>query len=133
MKYTLVAHLNPASALKWASSAAPFTSAVPAGVCTHSVLVPYSDSAFIGVLLEGSDGAALKEGAKTVVGVFKDAVGGGVGKEELARAVARAKSSLDKDGLRAVRGCNAGCTSMALRCWRHGRRMTLPLVAHELR
>jgi len=44
--------------------------------------------------LEGKDGAALKEGAKAVVGAFKDTAAGKVGKEELARAVARARFRL---------------------------------------
>ena len=92
--HALAAHLNPASALKWASCAAPLASAIPAGVRAHSVLLPYSDATLIGVMLEGTDGAALKEGAKAVVGAFKDAAGGKVGKEELARAVARAKFQL---------------------------------------
>lgn len=102
--HALAAHLNPASALKWACSAAPLASAIPAGVRAHSVLLPYSDATLIGVVLEGSDGSALKEGAKAVVGAFKDAAGGKVGKEELARAVARAKFQLasgveGRDGL----------------------------------
>ena len=92
--HALAAHLNPASALKWTSSAAPLASAIPAGVRAHSVLLPYSDATLVGVMLEGKDGAALKEGAKAVVGAFKDAAGGKVGKEELARAVARAKFQL---------------------------------------
>jgi len=58
------------------------------------VLLPYSDATLIGVVLEGKDSAALKEGAKAVVGAFKDASAGKVGKEELARAVARAKFQL---------------------------------------
>jgi ubiquinol-cytochrome c reductase core subunit 2 len=62
--------------------------------CARSVLLPYSDATLIGVVLEGKDGAALKEGAKAVVGAFKDAAAGKVGKEELARAVARAKFQL---------------------------------------
>jgi len=47
------------------------------------MLVPYSDAMLIGVMLEGNDGAALKEGAKAVVGAFKDATGSKVSKEEL--------------------------------------------------
>jgi ubiquinol-cytochrome c reductase core subunit 2 len=92
--HALAAHLNPAPALKWASSAAPLASAIPAGVRAHSVLLPYSDATLVGVVLEGKDGAALKEGARAVVGAFKDAAAGKVGKEELARAVARAKFQL---------------------------------------
>jgi ubiquinol-cytochrome c reductase core subunit 2 len=92
--HALAAHLNPAPALKWAGSSAPVASGIPAGVNARSVLLPYSDATLIGVLLEGKDGAALKEGAKAVVGAFKDAAAGKVGKEELARAVARAKFQL---------------------------------------
>jgi ubiquinol-cytochrome c reductase core subunit 2 len=92
--HALAAHLNPAPALKWASSAAPLASAIPAGVHAHSVLLPYSDATLVGVVLQGKDGAALREGAKAVVGAFKGAAGGKVGKEELARAVARAKFQL---------------------------------------
>jgi len=92
--HALAAHLNPAPALKWAASAAPLASAIPAGVRAHSVLLPYSDATLLGILLEGRDVAALGEGAKAVVGAFKNAAGGKVGKEELARAVARAKFQL---------------------------------------
>jgi ubiquinol-cytochrome c reductase core subunit 2 len=92
--HALAAHLNPEPALKWAASSAPVASGIPAGVRARSVLLPYSDATLIGVVLEGRDGAALREGAKAVVGAFKDAAGGKVGKEELARAVARAKFQL---------------------------------------
>ena len=86
--------LNPAPALKWAGSAAPVASAIPAGINARSVLLPYSDATLIGVVLEGKDSAALKEGAKAVVGAIKDAAAGKVGKEELTRAVTRAKFQL---------------------------------------
>jgi len=92
--HALAAHLNPTPALKWASSAAPVASGIPAGVHARSVLLPYSDATLIGVALESTDGAALGEAAKAVVGAFKDAAAGKVGKEELARAVARAKFQL---------------------------------------
>jgi ubiquinol-cytochrome c reductase core subunit 2 len=92
--HTLAAHLNPTPALKWAGSSAPVASAIPAGIHARSVLLPYSDATLIGVVLEGKDGAALKEGAKAVVGAFKKAAEGKFGKEELARAVARAKFQL---------------------------------------
>ena len=78
------AHLNLASALKWAYCASPLRSAIPVSVRVHSVLVPYSDAMLIGVMLVGNDGTALKEGAKAVVGTFKDAMGSKVSKEELA-------------------------------------------------
>ena len=42
--HTLAAHLNPASALKWASCASPLASAILVGVRAHSVLLPYSDA-----------------------------------------------------------------------------------------
>jgi ubiquinol-cytochrome c reductase core subunit 2 len=93
--HALAAHLNPVPALKWASSVAPWASAIPAGVYARSVLLPYSDATLIGVVLEGTDGAALKEGAKAVVAAFRDAaVPGKVGAEVLARAVARARFQL---------------------------------------
>ena len=92
--HALAAHLNPTPALKWAGSSAPVASAIPAGINARSVLLPYSDATLVGVVLEGKDGAALKEGAKAVVGAIKDAAAGKVGKEELARAVARARFQL---------------------------------------
>ncbi|KAF8257614.1 Metalloenzyme, LuxS/M16 peptidase-like protein [Lactarius quietus] len=92
--HTLAAHLNPTPALKWSTSAAPLASSIPAGISAHSVLLPYSDATLIGVVLQGTDAAALKEGAKAVVGAFKDAAAGKVAKEELARASARAKFQL---------------------------------------
>jgi ubiquinol-cytochrome c reductase core subunit 2 len=42
----------------------------------------------------GTDASALKEAAKAVVAAFRDAAAGKVGKEELARATARAKFQL---------------------------------------
>ncbi len=92
--HALAAHLDPAPALKWAGSSAAVASGIPVGINARSVLLPYSDATLIGVVLEGKDSAALKEGAKAVVGGFKDAAAGKVAKEELARAVARAKFQL---------------------------------------
>ena len=92
--HVLTAHLNPALALKWACSAAPVAFAIPAGIKPRSMLLPYSDATLIGVVLEGKDSAALKEGAKAVVGAVKDAAVGKVGKEEVTRAVAMAKFQL---------------------------------------
>ena len=92
--HALAAHLNPAPALKWAGSAAPVASGIPTGIRARSVLLPYSDATLVGVVLEGTDGAALREGAKAIVGGFKGAAAGKVGKEELARAVARARFQL---------------------------------------
>ena len=68
--HALTAHLNLSLALKWASSATLLASAIPVGVCVHSVLLSYSNTMLIGIVLEGSDGAALKEGAMVVVGAF---------------------------------------------------------------
>ena len=83
--HALAAHLNPASMLEWASCACPLVSAILVGVRAHSVLLPYSDATLIGVIPKRNDGTALKEGAKAVVGAFKDTTGGKVGKEELYR------------------------------------------------
>jgi len=81
--HVLAAHLNPASMLEWASCACPLASAIPVSVCAHSVLLPYLDVTLISVIPKRNDGTALKEGAKAVVGAFKDTVGGKVGEEEL--------------------------------------------------
>jgi ubiquinol-cytochrome c reductase core subunit 2 len=59
------------------------------------VILPYSDATLIGVVLQGgADASALKEAASAVVAAFKNAAAGKVGKEELARATARAKFQL---------------------------------------
>ena len=42
-------------------------------------------------MLKENNGAALKDGAKAVVGTFRNTAGGKVSKEELVCAVARAK------------------------------------------
>jgi len=81
--HVLAAHLNPASTLEWASCACLLASAIPVGVCMHSVLLPYLDATLIGIIPKRNDSTALKEGAKAVVGVFKNTVGGKVGEEEL--------------------------------------------------
>jgi hypothetical protein len=54
----------------------------------------YSDTMLISVMLEGKEGVALKEGAKAVVGTFKNTAEGKFGKEELTRAMARSKFEL---------------------------------------
>ncbi|KAI0263282.1 peptidase family M16-domain-containing protein [Gloeopeniophorella convolvens] len=72
--HALAAHLDPTPSL--------------------NVVLPYSDATLVGVLLEGSDAAALKTAAQAAVNTFKDAAAGKVGKEELARAVARARFQL---------------------------------------
>jgi ubiquinol-cytochrome c reductase core subunit 2 len=91
--HALAAHLNPSPSLKWStSSTSPLASSLPSGISAHSILLPYTDASLIGVMLTGTDASALKEGAKAVVKAFRDtAEGKGVGKEELGRAVARAK------------------------------------------
>ena len=81
--HVLVAHLNPASTLEWAFCACPLTSAIPVGVHAHSMLLPYLDVTLIGIIPKRNDGTVLKEGAKAVVGAFKDTTGGKVGEEEL--------------------------------------------------
>jgi ubiquinol-cytochrome c reductase core subunit 2 len=91
--HALAAHLNPSPSLKWStSSTSPLAPSIPSGVSAHSILLPYTDASLIGVMLTGTNASALKEGAKAVVQAFRDtAEGKGVGKEELGRAVARAK------------------------------------------
>jgi len=81
--HTLAAHLNPALTLEWASCACLLASAILVSVCVHSVLLPYSDAMLIGVIPKRNDSTALKEGAKAVVGAFKDTAGGKVSEEEL--------------------------------------------------
>jgi len=83
--HALVAHLNPASTLEWASCACPLASAIPVGVHAHSVLLPYLDVMLIGIIPKRNNGTVLKEGAKAVVSAFKDTMGGKVGEEELYR------------------------------------------------
>ena len=81
--HALVAHLNPVSTLEWASCACPLASAIPVGVRAHSVLLPYLDAMLISVIPKRNDSTVLKEGAKAVIGAFKDTTGGKVGEEEL--------------------------------------------------
>jgi len=84
--HALVVHPNLALALKWASCASLLVPAIPVSVHAHahSILLSYSDATLISIMLKGNNGAMLKEGAKAVVGTFKDATGGKVSKEELA-------------------------------------------------
>jgi len=81
--HALAAHLNPALTLEWASCACPLASVIPVGVHAHSVLLPYSDTTLISIIPKRNNGTALKEGAKAVIGAFKDTAGGKVGEEEL--------------------------------------------------
>jgi len=89
--HALAAHLNLASALKWASCASPLAS--DPGRCQRTQHPPplLGRDALIGIMLKGNDGTVLKDGTKAVVGVFKNAAGGKVSKEELMHAVARVK------------------------------------------
>ena len=81
--HALTAHLNLVSMLEWASCACLLASAIPVSVHAHSMLLPYSDATLIGIIPKRNDGTALKEGAKAVIGVFKDTAGGKVSEEEL--------------------------------------------------
>ena len=89
--HALMVHLNPASALKWASCASPLAS--DPGRCQRAQHPPplLGRDALIGIMLKGNDGTMLKDSTKAVVGAFKNTAGGKVSKEELVRVVARVK------------------------------------------
>ncbi|KAA1475926.1 LuxS/MPP-like metallohydrolase [Dentipellis sp. KUC8613] len=89
--HALAGHVSPAPATKWAQGASPLAAAIPEGVFARTVLLPYSDAALFGLLVEGEDAKAVGAAAKSAVELLKATAGGNVAKEEVQRAVARAR------------------------------------------
>lgn len=88
----LSAHLSPAPSLKWSQGTSPLSSVLPAGTSVQTVLLPYSDAALFGLLVQGTSAEGVKEAATLAVKALKDAsASSGVKAEDLKKAVAKAK------------------------------------------
>lgn len=106
----LAAHLSPQASIKWSQGLSPIAASLPQGTTVQSVYLPYSDATLVGLLVQGTTAAGIKEAGKVAVQALKKA-SAGVSAEELKTAVAKAKfnaaSSLDsRDGLVSVLGSN---------------------------
>ncbi|KAJ7224370.1 peptidase family M16-domain-containing protein [Mycena pura] len=101
----LAAHLDPNPSIKWARSSSPLLQDGKTSV--HSVCMPYSDAALVGLLIQGPTAQAVREAGKAAVAALKGA--SDVKAENLKLAVAKAKfrlaSTVDsRDGLLEVLG-----------------------------
>ncbi|KAL0574632.1 ubiquinol-cytochrome c reductase core subunit 1 [Marasmius crinis-equi] len=104
----LAAHLSPAPSVKWSQGLSPIASSIPRGTSVQSVYLPYSDATLLGFLVQGHDGASVKEAGKAAVSALRSASNGLKG-EELKKAVAKAKFAAasapeTRDGLVATLG-----------------------------
>lgn len=85
--------LGGTSALKWAPGVSPLSLAadkVPGG-SARSFLLPYTDAALFGVVVQAPTSEAVRALATEVASVLKSSSGNKLGDEELKRAVAQAK------------------------------------------
>lgn len=85
----LAAYLDPTPSLKWTEGTSPL-SKLPAGVSAQVVHDNYSDGALFGVIVQGSDAAALKEAGQTVVQALKG-IENALKGDAFTKAVAKAK------------------------------------------
>ncbi|TFK19647.1 ubiquinol-cytochrome C reductase complex core protein 2 [Coprinopsis marcescibilis] len=92
---TLAAHLSPSPSVKWSKGLSPLAAALPEGSSVQSVYLPYSDGSLVGLLVQGSSPAAVKEAGKAAVAAIKAA--SKITQEQLTSAVARAKFAAASD------------------------------------
>ncbi|EKM52276.1 uncharacterized protein PHACADRAFT_260537 [Phanerochaete carnosa HHB-10118-sp] len=85
----LTAHLSPKPSVKWSKGLSPIAAALPEGASVQAVLLPYSDAALFGLLVQGATAEEVKTAGQAAVKALKDAAN--VKDEELKRAVAKAK------------------------------------------
>jgi len=88
---TLKAYLSPHPQLKWAhGSASTLFEGLPAHAKVEPVLLPYTDAALFGVLVQAPTTKDVREATRITVNVLKGAAGS-VKAEELKKAVSKAK------------------------------------------
>ncbi|KAF8882838.1 Metalloenzyme, LuxS/M16 peptidase-like protein [Infundibulicybe gibba] len=106
----LAAHLSPAPSVKWSQGISTLATSLPQGTSVQSVYLPYSDATLVGLLVQGSTAAGVKEAGKAAVQALKGLTApGGVKADDLKKAVAKAKfaaaSAIDsRDGVAAALG-----------------------------
>ena len=85
----LSAHLDPTPAIKWSKGLSPIAASLPEGVSAKSVLLPYSDAALYGIIIQGADTERVKEAGKVAVAALK--ASGELKGDDLKKAIAKAK------------------------------------------
>ncbi|CCM04093.1 uncharacterized protein FIBRA_06252 [Fibroporia radiculosa] len=85
----LAAHLDPTPSVKWSQGLSPIAAGIPVGTSVKTVLLPYSDAALFGVLIQGATAEGVKAAGKAAVTALKAA--GEVKGEELQKAIKKAK------------------------------------------
>ena len=85
----LSAHLDPTPAIKWSKGLSPIAANLPEGVSVRSVLLPYSDAALYGIVIQGADTERVKEAGKVAVAALK--ASGDLKGDDLKKAIAKAK------------------------------------------
>lgn len=85
----LASYLSPKPAVKWSKGLSPLSS-LPEGSSAQVVHLPYSDATLLGVLVQGSSAAIIKEASKAAIAALKTTAKG-LKPEELTSAVAKAK------------------------------------------
>lgn len=98
----LAAHLDPTPSVKWSQGLSPVSAGIPVGTSVQTVLLPYSDAALFGLLIQGESTEGVKAAGKAVVAALKSA--GELKGDELKKAVVKAKfaaasASEGRDGL----------------------------------
>lgn len=98
----LAAHLDPTPSVKWSQGLSPISAGIPVGTSVQTVLLPYSDAALFGLLIQGESTEGVKAAGKAVVAALKSA--GELKGDELKKAVVKAKfaaasASEGRDGL----------------------------------
>ena len=107
----LSAYLSPEPSLKWSKGLSPLAG-IPVGTSVQSVYLPYSDATLVGLLVQGTSAAGVKEAGKLAVEAFKAA--GSAKAEDVKKAVAKAKfaaaSAVDgREGIVNVFGPKVSC------------------------
>ncbi|TFY68655.1 hypothetical protein EVJ58_g878 [Rhodofomes roseus] len=106
----LSAHLDPTPSVKWSKGTSPIAAGVPEGISVKTVLLPYSDAALYGILIQGESTEGVKAAGKAAVAALK--ASGDLKGDDLKKAVAKAKfaaaSALDgRDNLVFALGAQA--------------------------
>jgi len=100
------AHISPQPAVKWSQGISPIAAAAPVGTSVQSVYLPYSDATLLGILIQGSSAAGVREAGKAAVQALKAGVKNAADvKKAVAKARFAAASSLEsRDGLFSLLG-----------------------------
>lgn len=88
----LAAHLSPQPSVKWSKGLSYIATVLPEGTSVQSVYLPYTDGTLVGLLVQGTNAANLKEAGKVAVQALKTvSTPSGITADELKKAIAKAK------------------------------------------